>query len=157
MKIRDAPPQGTATCRGIISCNREKPRNCAGLSLILVMLVCATADPKTPASHPLFCPRVVCEMAWFLTFPCPLLQLRAVSPSRRQLLHFWGDFLFKEPTRLPSSPRSSGTATAIQDQISGDERARPVLVAQQSCLAVRPWRVLVLPVLPSGRPHAGRL
>jgi hypothetical protein len=83
----------------------KSPATVRGFSLILVMLVCAAADPKTPASHPLFCQRVVCGMAWFLTFPCPLLQLRAVSPSRRQLLHFWGDFLFKEPTRLPSSSR----------------------------------------------------
>jgi hypothetical protein len=58
---------------------------------------------------------VVCGMAWFLTFPCPLLELRAVSPSRRQLLHFWGDFLFREPTKLPSSDQ----ATAVQGQSAG--------------------------------------
>jgi len=87
--------------RGIISGNREKPRNCAALFLISVMLACAAADPKTPASHPLFCQRAICGMASFLTFPCPLLQLRAEWPSRPQLLHFWGDFLCKEPTRQP--------------------------------------------------------
>lgn len=96
------------------------------------MLVCAAVDPKTPASHPLFCQRAVDGMASFLTFPCPLLQLRAVSPSRPQLLHFWGDVLCKEPIRLPSS---SGQLRFGHRDPKSNRRGR---ASRPSCRAAKP-------------------
>jgi hypothetical protein len=76
---------------------------------------------------------VVCGMAWFLTFPCPLLQLRAVSPSRRQLLHFWGDFLFREPTRLPTRRFRSGHRYARSNQRGRTSPTSPCRAAKLSC------------------------